>query len=223
MLKLVENITVICFLIISILCCYTSLKYRTKYLELNHLFLYSLASLSQTILTKALAVLSGTISTQRVNIYTNISIHIFILIEFSSIYFFFYKNNVFTKLVKKTLSLICIVFISFYIVTLNSTFFSPNMGHLYYTESLVILIPCFIYLYQLFLKPPTLDLLQEPAFWFTSGILIYFVLTLPLFLIIDNLQQKHLGYLVNTINCFGYIIIFSFLIKAFRCKPKILI
>jgi len=152
--------------------------------------------------------------------YSKISIQVFILTEFVCIYFFFYKVSFFNNRIKKILLVSSILFLLFYITSFTSLFYISHMSYLYNFESMIILLPCFIYLYQLFLNPPVLDLLQEPSFWFTSGVLIYFILTLPLFIIVDNLNDHYYTAMVNIINLIGYMIIFSFLIKAYRCRPN---
>ena len=65
--------------------------------------------------------------------------------------------------------LLCIFFyISFLI---NIKIFNEKCRICYYKESLIVLIPCFIYLFQLFLKPPILNLLEEPSFWLLQAYL----------------------------------------------------
>lgn len=218
MLKTIENIIIACNLALSLACFYSGIKNRKKHFELSHLFIYSFASFIQTLLMKSLEAISKIDRIKHIYIYNKSSIQAFILIEFLSIYFFFYKNKSFVSSIKRLLLCTSIFFLISFILYFNANFSIFHMTYFYYFESVIILMPCFIYLYQLFLKPPTLDLLQEPSFWFTSGILIYFTLTLPLFLIVDNLQDNYFTAVINIINSIGYIVIFSFLFKAYKCR-----
>jgi len=220
MLKLIGAIITIINLCLSAFCFYVGVKNRKKHRELNHLFIYTIASLLQTVLIKSIDIISKAHSMPNRAMYSKISIPVFILTEFVCIYFFFYKVSFFNNRIKKVLLASSILFLAFYVTSFRNVFYISHMSYLYNFESAIILLPCFVYLYQLFLNPPVLDLLQEPSFWFTSGVLIYFVLTLPLFIIVDNLNDHYYIAVVNMINSIGYMIIFSFLIKAYRCRPN---
>jgi len=220
MLKLIGAIITISDLCLLTFCFYIGVKNGKKHRELNHLFIYTIASILQTALIKSLEIISKTHPIPNLTMYSKISIQVFILTEFVCIYFFFYKVSFFNNRIKKILLVSSILFLLFYITSFTSLFYISHMSYLYNFESMIILLPCFIYLYQLFLNPPVLDLLQEPSFWFTSGVLIYFILTLPLFIIVDNLNDHYYTAMVNIINLIGYMIIFSFLIKAYRCRPN---
>ena len=220
MFKLIGSIITISNLCLTTFCFYVGVKNGKKHRELSHLFIYTIASILQTVLIKSLDIISKVHPIPRLSTYCKISIQMFILTEFLCIYFFFYKVSFFNNRIKKILLASSILFFMFYVTSFSNLSYVSNMSYLYNFESLIILLPCFVYLYQLFLNPPILNLLQEPSFWFTSGVLIYFVLTLPLFIIVDNLNDHYFTAVVNMINLIGYMIIFSFLIKAYRCRPN---
>lgn len=214
MLQLIADISKYALICVALLSFCVGLKFRKRHRELSHLYIYALASACQSIIYIFLSASKKTIP-------INISIHIFLIIELSCIFFFFYKTDILTKIVKIYLLFMFLLCIFFYVYFIfNSNLLNRNVINIYYKESLIVLIPCFIYLFQLFLKPPILNLLEEPSFWFNAGLLIYFVLTFPIFLMVNYFIKTSMSLLLGIVNYIGYILIFSFLIKAYLCKPK---
>ena len=208
--------------ILSFVAFIIGLKYKKKHQELSHLYLYALASFLQN----TISIIFFGNSFLRISFNSKIdyiSIAVFIIVEFFSIYFFFLKTKIITDFTKKILPIFFIGFLCFYFTQLITNNFIEKIETVYFYESCFILIPCFFYLFQLFIKPPTLNLLNEPSFWFNAGILIYLTLTLPVFFMIEHFNSKSLKGVINEINFIGYGIVFSFLIKAYLCKPKTMI
>jgi hypothetical protein len=86
------------------------IKYRNKFPELSHLYIYSLASLLQNSIT---IILSNRFPLDvKVDYY---SMECFLVIEFFSIYYFFYKCSVFSRRAK-----ILLVFLSVMFLFVNS-------------------------------------------------------------------------------------------------------
>ena len=217
MLQLIAVISKYALICVATLSFCVGLKFRKRHRELSHLYIYALASASQSIIYTFLFASKKAIS-------INISIHIFLTIELSCIFFFFYKTDILTRIVKEYLLFMFLLCICFYVsFILKSNLLIRNVISIYYKESLIVLIPCFIYLFQLFLKPPILNLLEEPSFWFNAGLLIYFVLTFPIFFMISYFIKTSMSFLLDIVNYIGYILIFSFLIRAYLCRPKITI
>ena len=217
MLDTLSNISKYTLVIMSLLCFIVGTKHKTKHKELSHLHFYALASFSQGLVY----IISKFIFESGNNKAISLSILLFIIVEITSIFFFFYKTIIITASVKRYLLHIYWLFIIFYLLFfMKSDFSLSHVVSFYYIESVVVLTPCFIYLFQLFLKPPILDLLEEPSFWFNAGILIYFILTLPTFFMINFFVKDSVSLLIDVINYLGYILIFSFLIRAYLCKPK---
>ena len=193
--------------------------HKKRHRALSHLFIYPLASFLEITISGILDGLDilGFTVTERLSA---MSIHIFVIIEFTCVYLFFLKSEIITGLSKKALSILFISFLVLYSLRWLTTLdFLLKYEKIYFLESCFILLPCFTYIYQLFAKPPILNLLNEPSFWFNAGILIYLTLTLPIFLVPGLLKTKLLFEFANLCNIWGYSIVFSFLIKAFLCKP----
>jgi hypothetical protein len=196
------------------------LKHKKKHRELSHLFIYSIASFLQVLYYEIVYRFNFS-GPKTESTGFSFSIFLFLIIELSCLYFFFYQIKSCTKLAKKTLKYVfvfCIILYNFLLIKFS--FFISHVEYIYFIQSLIILAPCLLYLYQLFVDPPTLNLSNEPSFWFFSGILIYFTLTLPLFFMIHYFESDTMRLMIDIINLLGYSLIFLFLIRAYLCKPK---
>lgn len=155
--------------------------------------------------------------------FTHWSVAGFLIIEITCIYYFFFKTEIISIKTKKILAPALTTFFLLFVYSLYNTEITYlTISNTFFLESIFILYPCFSYIYQLFKVAPTLNLLAEPAFWFTSGLIIFFVLSLPAFFMskfFTTYQQQNVFILTNYI---GYIIVFTFLSIAFVCKPKAL-
>lgn len=220
MIRIIHHISHFTLLFIALTSFIFGLKYRKSHKELSHLFIYSIASFLQVLFIKVSFIFN--FKNEHIEkTAIKASIFIFITIELSCLYLFFYKTKLFSKLIRKVIVYMYITFLLFYFMLLiKSVFLLMHIEYIYYIESIIILVPCFIYLFQLFIKPPTLNLLNEPSFWFYSGILIYFILTLPLFFMINYFQGKNMGNMLDIVNFLGYNLIFLFLTRAYLCKVK---
>jgi len=207
---------------ISLCCFIIGLAQHKKHKELSHLYIYALASFIQNTIGEILIKrkIFAFYFTAKFGI---LAMHVFLLIEFACIYYFFFKTEIISGTARKMLFLLLICFLCFYIREILAPNFFRQVGDFYFLDSCFILIPCFVYLIQLFAKPPTLNLLNEPSFWFNSGILIFFTLTLPVFFMINYFRSDSMLAAIDMINFIGYSIIFLFLIRAYLCKPKIAI
>lgn len=192
-----------------------------RHQELSHLWFYSLASIVESSISYIIDSLNFPKTT--ISMSSNISssaIHLFIIIEFICIYIFFFKTKLMGEIVKKILLILSFCFFILYIILfINIKDLIKHDEKIYILQSFLVLVPCFIYIYNLFAQPPTLNLLNEPSFWFNSGILIYLTLTLPIFIVTNYITLNPLFYILNISNYLGYSIVFSFLIKAYLCNP----
>lgn len=219
----IYNICSIMLLAISFLAFFIGLKYKKVHKELDHLFIYSISSFLQSVFYKFLYLFKFS-NKYAEFIALNISIYTFLIIELFCLYFFFYKIRFYNKTVKKNLLYIFVFcMLSYIALSIRSNFFLKYVEYIYYIQSLIILIPCFLYVYQLFIQPPILNLVNEASFWFISGIFIYFILTLPFFFMIHYFRNNGMWQIIGFINMLGYCLIFLFLIRAYLCKPQITI
>lgn len=148
-----------------------------------------------------------------------ISENIFILIESLIIYFFFKKIIVLKRIriyIHVVFSIYILYLLSLWVFT-NAFFFSPYK--MYLIESVVTLSFCFLYLFQLFSLPPSVNLLESPAFWMTIGCLFYFSCTIPLFFADSVLNIVPVYHSLYSINFLAYTVLFLFISKAFLCDP----
>jgi hypothetical protein len=74
--------------------------------------------------------------------------------------------------------------IMYAIVSLSNIFFVQKI-HVFHTMTyslgcLVIVVTSLYYFYELFQVPRSIDLKREPSFWIVSGLVFYYVCTLPI-------------------------------------------
>lgn len=148
----------------------------------------------------------------------HISISIFIIIEFFIFFKFF--DSVIIKSFKKYIRVIAIIFFAylFYMWIFTDTFYDKPFN-VYLFQALSILCFCFMYLFQIFKLPPTLNLLNSPPFWITIGCLFYFSCTAPLFFAYSILIFLPYFYSYFAINYLSYSILFLLIAKSFLCTP----
>ena len=208
--------------IISLYCFYYGVRHNDKHKELKYLFIYPLASLIQVISLYVVTEIEFFSAYAKSEVI--FSIHLFILIEISIIYIFFYKIDILNNQIKRGLLVIYILYMSLYFLRMIfSNELLIHAKYTYYIQAIIILTPCFIYIYQLFLQPPTLNLLEEPTFWLIAGLIVYNTLTLPLYFMLGYFTNNPMSDLIDFININGYSLIFFFLLKGYRCNPKIII
>lgn len=146
----------------------------------------------------------------------------FLVGEPMAVYYFFYKNPIVSKAVKVILPL---ALVSFYLIIWR--ILHPELrqkvsiNETYFAEALYILLPCFSYFIQLFKTPPILELTNEPSFWVTSGLTLFFLLSLPMFYISKHFETENLFVISNASIYIGYTIVFLFILRAYICKRKV--
>ncbi len=103
--------------------------------------------------------------------------------------------------------------------------------HAYHTVTygfgaILIVIFCLYHFYELFRTPRFGRLIQQPAFWICSGLLLFYAGTLPYFIAINILTpfaNPHydaiLG-MLNIINIVSNCLYYSTFVIAFLCKVK---
>ena len=201
----------------SLLALILTIVNRKKFSELKFIWMYPLASLLQLLFFYSMFLLKWP-PKSRVE-FSNLSINIYILIEAALIYHFLFQIIILKKLrsILKIILAFFIIYLSIHWIA-NSFFYYPAKAFL--VQSFIILIPCSFYLIQLFKTPPTIDLLNTPAFWITIGLLFYFSSTFPLFLwdSIESLSANY--YSLYSINFVAYSILFLLIAKASTCKPS---
>lgn len=148
-------------------------------------------------------------------------VNIFLLIEFISIYIFFFEVF-YSKKIKNLLYVIVCIYISitlgFWIFN-NSLYKTPN--HLFVPQAIFILMPGLYYLLNLLTNPSRIEPIHEPDFWVVIGLVFYFGGTLPLFLLNQHIDFSNtLHRSVYAINFLSYGILFLLIIKAYLCKKR---
>ena len=132
------------------------------------------------------------------------------------------------KLFKKVSYSLVLFFTIYYLIELYldkrfiRSISETTQARVYTIESLILLLPCFFYFYELFKKPPILNLRQEPSFWIASGLSFFVTCTLPYSLLENYLRQNYLYLMTALYSVFYifYILLFLMIIKAYTCRQK---
>jgi hypothetical protein len=157
--------------------------------------------------------------------FTNYADYFFILVELFVFTRFFLKIVV-SKKIKATLLVLSVLFIPYFFLELYFDKYFPrsisetSQSRVYTVESLVLLLPCFVYFYELFKKPPTLDLKNEPSFWIVTGWSFFATCTLPYSLMENYLRNSHSELMTELYSVFYifYALLFTMVIRAYLCK-----
>jgi predicted membrane protein len=146
--------------------------------------------------------------------------NIFSVLELSLFYYFLYGivwGNGFRILM--VLFYTSFVSISLFSWMLTDNGFYTYSAKLYGLENLLIIVPSLFYLYEILSSDMEMDFNKNPSFIVVCGILFYFSITVPIFLV-SNILLKNtpaLAILYNAINEFLFSLFFISFIKAFLC------
>lgn len=154
------------------------------------------------------------------------SITCFTQLEFGIFYTFFYAqfNN---PRIKRAISLtgktfvLTAIFVSLYtILFASSSVIEKFEGYLSVASSFLLLTPAIYYFYTLFAEPPIKNLLREPSFWITTGIVFLHGINIPLFFAESYLLKEFttVWYNLYSINYIAYCFLFILLIISLLCK-----
>lgn len=145
-------------------------------------------------------------------------------------YYHFFLNLIRDRMVVKIMKLLRTLFVSTIIIFAipeSSVLISHNdysSSILTVIEFLLLLVPCFVYFYELFKIDPIINLSKRPSFWIVTGIFFYTLISIPYYLLIrfvsNNVYEyRHILDLVLYYAPFS--ISFIFLTKAFLCKKTL--
>jgi len=142
------------------------------------------------------------------------------LLEISLIHIFLYsriKSKSFRSIILIfSLVYICISFLVWHFIDKSIYSFVPD---LFGIEGILILIPCLFYVFELLKSDLEIDLISNPSFIVTCGLLFYFSITIPIWFSWYNLYfiaKEFSKILILAITISFIILIISFM-KAFLC------
>lgn len=190
-----------------------------RYNKSNHLYFRLLPLfLLLTLLVELLSQLMHHTKNGNVFIY-----NLFTILEFTFLSFVFWSiipNPQVAKQIRKTsfiLPLICL-FNVFFIQGLN-TFHS----YTYMLGCLVMIFYSIVYFYQIFNSSQRFDLLREPPFWISIGVMFFYISSFSVFGLLNNISKLpniikyNLQKILYVVNAFYY----TLFIIAFLCQFKI--
>jgi hypothetical protein len=144
----------------------------------------------------------------------NICYNIFIVFDFLvfSLFILYYVNGPSRRLAIKG-----IVFIGM-LLWIWFVHFDVAPGITYIgVESMLLIFPCLIYYYELFVTLTPRQFNREPSFWIVTGLFLVKACSIPLWLTLDRLGR--FAFMAFSLNVALYIVLFILLIKAYRCSP----
>jgi hypothetical protein len=90
-------------------------------------------------------------------------------------------------------------------------------------EFTIFLVAILSYFIELFTKPPTQDLAKSPAFWISSGLFIYILVSLPFLLLAEYIwvESRNLYYLLISLHFLSLSLLLLTISKAFLCREPL--
>ena len=154
---------------------------------------------------------------------TIIPYNFFTLFELLFFSYFFTKIIDSKKAKTLVLSMAAFFLILFILLVLKYGANNRGSGPMSLLESIILVIPCFIYFRELFKRPRTFDLTKEPSFWIVTATLFYFSIMIPVLLFIYyfgkcNMPNVCCG--IYSFNNYSNIITNVLYIKGFTCRIK---
>lgn len=137
-------------------------------------------------------------------------------------FLFFLYQNLTTRIVRNIIIIIAIPTSLLLLLLFTNYLNLKTLHRLYLYESLMILSLCVVYFVELLKSKPKSKISESPSFWVVSGLVIYFLGTLPTTLITDyvyNLDYLLYANAYSIINLF-YILLYLLIIKAYKCTSK---
>lgn len=151
----------------------------------------------------------------------NISIYLFIIIEFWVFEIYFIKITK-KSIVLKTNKVMIALFVGICINQLvNYNFAKFDFRLLFVSEAIIVLTSCSLYLYEIFNPFHEEDLRDNPSFWLTTGCLFFFTTTIPinLFYDVNHFGSNEIRKLFIIIYI-TYILLFFMIFKSIKCRLK---
>lgn len=196
----------------------TGIIHRKRHKEMRFVVYYPLASLIETISSPIINIEFPKLRAIGV---ADMSANIFLLIEFVIIYHYFVLILT-NKKVKRSLYFIALIYLPIMVAMwVCKKTFNSDPEILFVPQAICVLYPTFCYFIESLKTPSKLELRREPSFWMTTGIMIYFGCTLPLFLL-NDIIDFHRGFerSIYSINFLCYALLFILITNAYLCKKK---
>jgi hypothetical protein len=205
------------------------LIYKRKDRIARFFIFYIILDITILVIDQYIIYLSG-LDRKKAGLFVNILNSFVFLIELL-VYFFFFQKALQSLLIKKTLSILRLVFIGLtslyllhtiiYNTTRIGSFDTYTLGVI---EFFFLIVPCLFYFAELFSKPSERKLLNRPSFWIATGIFFYSFISIPYFFIVNYLFKSKYHYIFELdalLFCLPFGISFLFLSKAFTLKTEL--
>lgn len=154
--------------------------------------------------------------------FQNVSSNIFVLAEFI-VFCLFLKDQIRSDAGRRMMLFFLQFFpivVCFYWLYGDSLTEAPT--YLIVVESLILIISSLCYFHEILTAPHGISGVEHPSFLIICGMLLLSVFAIPLSLFMDNTYSSFnsLYYILFSIKCFAYIILFTFFIIALKCQTR---
>jgi hypothetical protein len=148
------------------------------------------------------------------------------ILEFA-VFFFFIKKIIGSDKIRKALSPLWPMFSSYaliyflYYIIIHGQIDQHFLQNIFTVQATLLIISCLFYFFDLFKRPPVLDLLILPSFWVVTGLAFFMICTLPFTIFGNYLVKVNNELYVQLFGIFEifYCLLFIMIIKAFLCIP----
>jgi hypothetical protein len=152
--------------------------------------------------------------------------YLFTIFEFF-VFIIFFQKSIHSNIYQNGIKIIITLFIvsSIGLLTYDLVYFGTlqikTTYSLFNIQAILILFPCIFYYLEIFQFNPTFNLLQDSAFWVTTGIFFFMISTLPFSLLINYLRNTDRILYNSMFAIFHvfYILLFFMIIRGSKCEP----
>jgi hypothetical protein len=163
-------------------------------------------------------------TTKQVGHYTTVGIRVvdsvFIIFEFL-IFSLFILHYVRGRSGRLAIKIVILLFFSMFlwvsIINVKNFYIGLDTRYMI-AESILLVFPCLIYYYGLFVNVSPNPLSEDPSFWVVTGFFFLNACSIPMILTFAWLGR--FAHIVFSLNYLLYIILFILLIRAYRCRPS---
>jgi hypothetical protein len=212
--------------LILIIALFISIKNRKKYTLLKFFPIYIASLITDYLSADLYFVLFSLESRKKVIRFDRFTDYFFTLIELLIFANFFIKliQNSTRKNIIKIVTALFFLFFIYRIMTDSAVFRTisyKTLNTIYTIEAVILIFFCLLYFYELFKQLPTLNLLNEPSFWISTGLFFFMSCTLPYSLLENYLRKNYFDLEVEFYSIFYmfYSLMFIMIIKAYLCRP----
>jgi hypothetical protein len=200
-------------ILVEIVALYVAIKNYRQHRRLRVFVYYTLFSLLQILTPYLLGGVANRVLSERI---FGIVSNGFMFFEFTvcALYVYMHLTGRARKRAVVIDALVFLLVLSWVILRRPESIFHPVF---FFFESFFLLLPCLLYIYDLFVNPPPGKLRDYPSFWVVTGFLVLNGCSVPLLL--GGELMSRFGTYEYVVNFSLYMVLFLSLMRAYYCAP----